>query len=102
MTVDTIIPLQKNTSITPKERESLALRPVKATDFDQLYQYRLQCGWGEARLKDHWQHPDRPLCIFYITISGEHRDIGMGGWILDAPDDRAIACRETNTVELSG
>ena len=89
------------TSITPEERQSLALRPAKPTDFDQLYRYRVQCGWGEARLKEYWQHPDRPLCVFYLVIDGKQRDIGMGGWILEVPGDRVIACRETQTVELS-
>ena len=100
MTVD-ITPPAKITSITPEERASLGYRSVTADDYDQLFQYRLQCGWGEARLKEYWQHPDRPLCIFYITVDGEQRDIGMGGWILDVPGDPVIASRENKIVELS-
>jgi hypothetical protein len=102
MTIDIKPDGAESISLTAEERQSLAFRPAKEADFDQLYQYRIQCGWGEARLKDHWQHPDRPLCIFYLVLDGKQTDIGMGGWILDVPDDQVIACRETHTVELSG
>jgi hypothetical protein len=88
-------------SLSADERHSLAFRLVTPDDFDQLHQYRVRCGWGEARLKKHWQDPDRPLCIFSITVGGRPRDIGMGGWILEMPGDRDIACRETQTVEIS-
>lgn len=102
MTVDlSDAALPKIASITDQERDSLTLRPAKPTDYDQLYQYRIQCGWGEERLKTYWQDPDRPLCILQISINGEERDIGMGGWILDVPEDQVIASRKTNTVELS-
>ncbi|ORY34592.1 hypothetical protein BCR39DRAFT_513539 [Naematelia encephala] len=73
------------TSTTPVSDITLFYRMAQDSDLPQLIRYREECGWGVGFLKETWQDPNVPLCIFMAEINGETVDIGMGGWILEQP-----------------
>jgi hypothetical protein len=70
-------------------------------DLPLLLQLREECGWGTQKLLKYWGDKDRPLCIFSLDVNGKTENVGMGGWILEDPEDLEAACRATGTVTLS-
>ena len=75
----------------------LSLRPVTDADQALLLGYRQECGWGEDRLLEQWNHPDFPVCVLQLVDEDGAHDVGMGGWELGGRGD---ASRSTGRVEI--
>jgi hypothetical protein len=79
----------------------LSYRLAASDDLPLLRRLRQECGWGAEILEEYWGNGDRPLCVFSLDRDGTLEDVGMGGWILEDPEDLEAASRASGAVELS-
>lgn len=75
-------------------------RVAQQEDLPLLIQFREECGWGAAAVQRNFSDPDRIFCIFIADIDGEMKDVGMGCWYLNQPDDLELASRDTSTIHI--
>ncbi|KAK4684035.1 hypothetical protein P7C73_g6174, partial [Tremellales sp. Uapishka_1] len=83
------------------KKVTLKYRPVQQKDYALLRQFRVECGWGIPKLDNHWLDPDWPLCVFYTETDDGQDEVGMGGWVLDMPEDQDAASRALRNVHLT-
>jgi hypothetical protein len=78
----------------------LSYRLAGPDDLPILRRLRVECGWGLEKLEKYWGSDDHPLCLFSLEGDEEMDIIGMGGWILEDPDDSEAASRAGSAVGL--